>query len=389
MIKKVSINNITDDFLKGFNRYQETNEVLYYHEGSLLRRVDKFTESWQEEKLVEVSRYLRETAKKGGIVYAAYSGKHVIGFTCIENYMFEGYINLPYIHIDHRYRGRGVGKELLLFIGLEALMKAAKYLYISAHPAVESQAFYERMGCKLVSNVNKKLLEVEPLDIQLELPLSYELLIDLLKVYLSKQSKSAVYFGKLASRFYRFLPKDDVEFLEVIRKVISNPIVGMYSIATLWLKRRKSVLTVEHLPFYEELFDTIVVGWGRVDQLCYRALNPLIESGDFYHILRKWSESDNPNKRRASLVAMVRSSGKHTLGYDVDKLLELVELLKSDGDYHVRKGVGWVLKVAYPTYPKQIEEYLRTNYSNLDRMIYRYALEHVKDPLRSDLLNLR
>ncbi len=389
MIKKISANAITDDFLLGFKRDQKTNRVYYLSDKILLEKEDRFTEKWNDEKLIQTAGYLKDLVKKGGVVYAAYSGKHVIGFTCIDFYQFDEYINLPYIHVDARYRGEGIGKELLLFASLEAMLKGAKKLYISAHPAVESQRFYESMGCVLAKNINKKLVEIEPYDIQLELELSYELLTDLLQVYLRKHKKSAVYFGKLASRFYRFLPSDDYGFLEVIRKVISNPVVGMYSIATLWLKRRESVLVGEFLPFYEELLHTVVVGWARVDQLCYRALNPVIESGDYYSYLDKWSNSNNPNIRRTSLVAMVRSSVSQSLEYDYDKMITLVERLKEDEDYHVRKGVGWVLKVAYPTYPKKIEKYLREHYETMDRMIFRYALEHVKDPLRSELLEMK
>jgi 3-methyladenine DNA glycosylase AlkD/GNAT superfamily N-acetyltransferase len=389
MIKKVSANTITDDFLKGYQRYQETKNVLFLQDGKLLEKEDQFTESWDESKLIEISKYLRDLVKKGGVVYAAYSGKHVIGFSCIDYYQFGDYINLPYIHTDSRYRGQGYGKELILFAGLEAMLKGAKKLYISSHPAVETQKFYESVGCTLAEEVNETLLAIEPYDIQLELKLSYELLIELLQIYLRKHKKSAVYFGKLASRFYRFLPKDDVEFLEVIKKVNSVPTLGMYSIATLWLKRRESVLVGKYLSFYEELLDTVVIGWARVDQLCYRALNPVIESGDYYSYLDKWSYSDNPSIRRTSLVAMVRSSVSQTLGYDYDKMITLVERLKNDEDYHVRKGVGWVLKVAYPTYPKKVEAYLREHYKTLDRMIYRYALEHVKDPLRAELLELK
>ncbi len=389
MIKKISANTITDDFLSGYVRNQKTTRVLYFSDGVLLEKEDQFTEKWNGQKLIETSRYMKELIKKGGIVYAAYSGKNVIGFACLDFYQFDEYINLSYLHTDARYRGEGIGKELLLFIALEAMQRGARKLYVSAHPSVETQKFYETMGCVLVKKVNKKLLEVEPNDIQLELELSTDLVIELLQVYLKKHKKSAIYFGKIASRFYRFLPKDDVKFLEVIRKVISNPVVGMYSIATLWLKRRESVLVGKYLPFYEDLLNTVVVGWARVDQLCYRALNPVIESGDYYSYLDRWSLSENPSIRRTSLVAMIRSSVSQSLLYDYDKMITLVDRLKEDEDYHVRKGVGWVLKVAYPTYPSEVELYLRKHYKTMDRMIFRYALEHVKDPLRSELLEMK
>ena len=49
-----------------------------------------------------------------------------------------------------------------------AKQKGAKKLYISAHSAVESQAFYKSMGCVEAEVYNKKHVEDEPYDCQLE-----------------------------------------------------------------------------------------------------------------------------------------------------------------------------------------------------------------------------
>ena len=49
-----------------------------------------------------------------------------------------------------------------------AKQKGAKKLYISAHSAVESQAFYKSMRCVEAEVYNKKHVEDEPYDCQLE-----------------------------------------------------------------------------------------------------------------------------------------------------------------------------------------------------------------------------
>ena len=388
MIKKVPEHKITKDFLKGYKRHQVTEKVLFLNNGVLEEKKDAFTEEWEQNKLEMVSMYLKKHAKKG-CVYAAYSGKHVIGFASIESHLFGDYINMSYLHTDERYRGEGIGRELIYFIGLEAIKLGGKKLYISAHPAVDTQKFYFSVGCELAENVNMKLHSIEPLDIQLELKLDYSILLKLVKLYLAKEKKSATYFGRIASRFYQYLPIDQDAFLDVIKSFLSDGYIGTYSVATLWLKRRKSVLVPELIDYYDDLLHTVVKGWGAVDQICYRALNPVITSGDLHSYLIKWSDSDNKDVRRASLVSMIRSSGKLTLDYDYELMINLVDKLKNDEDYHVKKAVGWVLKCAYPTYNKKIELYLRENVKNLDRMIYRYALEHVEEPLRSELINLR
>ena len=46
--------------------------------------------------------------------------------------------------------------------------KGAKKLYISAHSAVESQAFYQRMGCVKALEYNRCHVDADPFDCQLE-----------------------------------------------------------------------------------------------------------------------------------------------------------------------------------------------------------------------------
>lgn len=49
-----------------------------------------------------------------------------------------------------------------------AQKQGAEKIYISAHSAVESQAFYKAMGCVEAKQYQQKYVEQEPFDCQLE-----------------------------------------------------------------------------------------------------------------------------------------------------------------------------------------------------------------------------
>ena len=65
-------------------------------------------------------------------------------------------------------RGKGIGKQLFLDAACWAREKGAEKLYISAHSAVESQAFYTAMGCRQAEYYHQAHVEAEPFDCQLE-----------------------------------------------------------------------------------------------------------------------------------------------------------------------------------------------------------------------------
>lgn len=57
------------------------------------------------------------------------------------------YMELTSLHVSSDMRHRGVGAVLFLLSADFARNLGVKKLYISAHPAVETQAFYQAMGC--------------------------------------------------------------------------------------------------------------------------------------------------------------------------------------------------------------------------------------------------
>ena len=93
------------------------------------------------------------------------------GFVSVESSLFgntEKYLDLTSLHVSADLRGNGIGKALFLKAGRWAKAHGAKKLYISAHSAVETQAFYRSMGCVEAQEYNRQHVEAEPFDCQLE-----------------------------------------------------------------------------------------------------------------------------------------------------------------------------------------------------------------------------
>lgn len=390
--KRVTLKRLDDAFLNGYIRFKETKRVVFQEEEDFKEKNYFFREDWDQKKLISISRQLKEIVKNGGYVYAAYDYKQIVGFAAISSErFFDNVINLPYLHTSKGYRGYGIGKMLFYLVCGEALQHKVKKLYISTHPDVDTQAFYTQVDCVKATKINQRLYKEEPFDIHLEKDLDYyDVITNLMKLaFNTNQRVTAKVIGQVASKYYRYLPKDTMEFLQLCKRLLNIDTYGYFSVATLWMKRNRLIVDEKYMEFFEEVLFDSIEGWAQVDQYCYRVLNPVIElNRNFYEYLLNWSSSNNKNVRRASLVSMIRSSQNLTLEYDYDKMIFLVEKLKNDNDFHVKKAVGWVLKCAYPTYPEKIEMYLRENVNTLNRMIFRYALEHIPEEQRSDLIKL-
>ncbi|WP_078378506.1 GNAT family N-acetyltransferase [Sutcliffiella halmapala] len=163
--------DLIDSFLQSFNRYQETKHVYVYNGRNLTLQQEEFTDEWDEAKKRQIVAHLRETVKSGGAVISARQNGRVIGFSVIEPEFFgeeDAYLELSYLHISADNRGQGIGEQLFKKTLQTAKEIGAIKLYIGAHPAVETQEFYKKMGCIPAKEINRIIYKREPRDIQLE-----------------------------------------------------------------------------------------------------------------------------------------------------------------------------------------------------------------------------
>ncbi len=154
-----------------FIRRQVVDQCLRRENGVWVVRSDPFIDDWTEEDYQTLIRCLHNTVRTGGLVLGAFSDGELKGFVSVVNNFFGGenrYHDLSSLHVSEDMRREGIGKALFLAAAEWARKQGAKKLYISAHSAIESQAFYRAMGCAEATEYNQKHVEAEPFDCQME-----------------------------------------------------------------------------------------------------------------------------------------------------------------------------------------------------------------------------
>ena len=162
---------ICRELFAGFIRRQVVTKCWRREEGEWVIRDAPFVDDWTEEEYRILVKCLKNTASTGGFVFAAFCDGTLKGFASVEPALFggeQGYLDLSCIHVSEELRGEGIGKKLFLAAARWAREKGAKKLYISGHSAVETQAFYKALGCVEAKEYNKKHVDLEPYDCQLE-----------------------------------------------------------------------------------------------------------------------------------------------------------------------------------------------------------------------------
>lgn len=159
----------------GFIRRQVVDKCLRRENGDWVIKSDPFVDDWSEQDFDTLVSCLKNTADSGGFVCAAFCGGVLKGFVSVEPGLFGGehrYLDLSSIHVSADMRGSGIGRTLFLLAKDWAKAHGAEKLYISAHSAVESQAFYKAMGCVEAAWYHEGHVAAEPYDCQLECPLT-------------------------------------------------------------------------------------------------------------------------------------------------------------------------------------------------------------------------
>ncbi|MDX2151272.1 MAG: DNA alkylation repair protein [Bryobacteraceae bacterium] len=130
--------------------------------------------------------------------------------------------------------------------------------------------------------------------------------------------------------------------------------------------------------------DLYVDNWAHCDGLASWLLAACIANqpaliGDLF----SWTPSKNRWRRRAAAVALLQEAkkGRHT-----EEILRMAEALRCDPDVMVQKGIGWVLKEAYPKRPDAVVSYLGERASDTPRLVLRYAAEKMTPEDRAAVL---
>lgn len=169
--RRLEEKEICRELFRQFIRRQEVGKCWRRVNGEWVIKDDPFVDDWSEADYGKLLACLKNTLSTGGFVYAAFCDGALKGFASVEAGLFggeQGYLDLSSIHVSQDMRGQGVGRELFLAAKSWARESGGRKLYISAHSAVESQAFYKAMGCVEAAVYHPGHVAEEPFDCQLE-----------------------------------------------------------------------------------------------------------------------------------------------------------------------------------------------------------------------------
>jgi len=131
--------------------------------------------------------------------------------------------------------------------------------------------------------------------------------------------------------------------------------------------------TPELLPLYEEL---IVTGawWDYVDEVANRRVGPLLLASPsvLTPVLRQWSTDGDLWKRRTSIICQL--SFKEAT--DTALLTSAIEANLDDGDFFIRKGIGWALRQFAHAEPGWVRAFVESH-PGLSPLSVREALKHL------------
>ena len=154
-----------------FNRKQVVTDCRRKVGGAWRIQSDPFVDDWSESDYAFLVQCLQNTVNTGGAVIGAFENGKLKGFASVESAPMAGmedYRDLTSLHVSADRRGGGIGSALFGYAKKSAKALGGKKLYISAHSAVETQAFYLAMGCRDAVQICAAHAEKEPLDCQLE-----------------------------------------------------------------------------------------------------------------------------------------------------------------------------------------------------------------------------
>ncbi|MFW9905942.1 MAG: GNAT family N-acetyltransferase, partial [Candidatus Thorarchaeota archaeon] len=124
---------------------------------------------WSQEQKEHHILTLNEIYQRGGFIFCVFAKSNLVGIISLDNKFIgrnNDQLNLSGLWISKNYRKLGVGRNPFELVKEKALKIGAKELYVSVTPSPYKVHFHMNRGFELVKEVDKRLYELEPEDIQ-------------------------------------------------------------------------------------------------------------------------------------------------------------------------------------------------------------------------------
>ena len=193
---------------------------------------------------------------------------------------------------------------------------------------------------------------------------------------------------KLAVRFRRTIAAEHglPYLLQVADKLFRGDVLEEKVFAVLMLEGVVGECHRREFKLFESWLDR-VGSWADHDGLVHYLLGPMI-AADAALLARpqRWAKSKNRWRRRAAAVSLVHSTRQHK---HFEHIQRITEMLLSDDDDMVRKGLGWMLREAAKANRQQTVEYLMTIRDRAPRLVLRTACETLPPGMKERVLGTK
>ncbi|MCL2321481.1 MAG: GNAT family N-acetyltransferase [Oscillospiraceae bacterium] len=170
--RQLTLDEITPDLLRYFNRYQKVEKSWQNKDDKWVLVDSPCIMNWDEAKKFKLATDdFIQIIQSGGMLFCAFDENKLIGFCGLDGNFIgnnKQYLRLVYLHVSFEYRKKGIGRKLFSMVTDAAKKIGAKKLYISANSSQESQAFYRGIGCVDAEENMAELFEAEPFEMNME-----------------------------------------------------------------------------------------------------------------------------------------------------------------------------------------------------------------------------
>jgi 3-methyladenine DNA glycosylase AlkD len=145
------------------------------------------------------------------------------------------------------------------------------------------------------------------------------------------------------------------------------------AVALTGLRGFASYRTMASVPMFEEM---VVSGawWDFVDAIAGQLGDILrTDSRRMSRLMRRWARDEHMWKRRAAILCQLGFKRET----DVTLLYDCIEPNLADGEFFIRKAIGWALRQYAWTDPREVKRYVKANKSRLSGLSAREALKNV------------
>lgn len=188
------------------------------------------------------------------------------------------------------------------------------------------------------------------------------------------ESLARKYFHEISAR-----PKQEI--FSLCEELWQSGFVEDSLVACSWSHALRKQFVPGDMAVFERWIDRYVTNWAACDTLCNHTVGALVEMYPRQlDSLKRWAASSNRWMRRAAAVSLIIPA-RH--GLYLAEELEIAAVLLRDEDDMVRKGYGWMLKVAAGSHLHEVFDFVMHNKAAMPRTALRYAIEKMPADMKA------